>query len=35
MKITPYNISQEYNPDSEVDVMVILGTDWASSNPMP
>jgi LCP family protein required for cell wall assembly len=35
MKITPYNISMDYNPDSEVDVMVILGADWASSNPMP
>jgi hypothetical protein len=34
MNITPYNIVQDYNPDSEVDVVVILGADWASNNPM-
>jgi LCP family protein required for cell wall assembly len=35
MNITPYSISWQYNPDSPVDVLVILGDDWAGSNPMP
>jgi polyisoprenyl-teichoic acid--peptidoglycan teichoic acid transferase len=35
MKITPYNISLQYDPNSQVDVLVILGDDWAGSNPMP
>jgi polyisoprenyl-teichoic acid--peptidoglycan teichoic acid transferase len=34
MAITPYNIILDYNPDSEVDVIVILGNDWATTNPM-
>jgi LCP family protein required for cell wall assembly len=35
MKITPYSIEFQYNPDSQVDVLVILGDDWAGNNPMP
>jgi LCP family protein required for cell wall assembly len=35
MKISPNNISLQYDPTSKVDVLVILGDDWASSNPMP
>jgi hypothetical protein len=35
MKITPLNIHFEYDPNSEVDVEVILGDDWANNNPMP
>jgi hypothetical protein len=35
MKISPYSISLQYDPNSPVDVLVILGDDWASSNPMP
>ena len=35
MKITPYSISLQYDPNSQVDVLVILGDDWAGSNPMP
>jgi LCP family protein required for cell wall assembly len=35
MNITPYSISWQYNPDSPVDVLVILGDDWAGSNSMP
>ncbi len=34
MSITPYNIIQDYNPESEVDVIVIIGVDWASTNPI-
>ena len=35
MKITPYSISFQYDPNSQVDVLVILGDDWAGNNPMP
>ena len=35
MKISPYSISLQYDPNSQVDVLVILGDDWAGSNPMP
>jgi LCP family protein required for cell wall assembly len=35
MKISPYNISLQYDPNSQVDVLVILGDDWVGSNPMP
>jgi polyisoprenyl-teichoic acid--peptidoglycan teichoic acid transferase len=34
MNITPYNIIQDFNPENEVDVIVIIGTDWASNNPI-
>ena len=35
MKITPYSIFSEYDPTSQVDVVVLLGDDWAGNNPMP
>jgi LCP family protein required for cell wall assembly len=35
MQITPYNIFFQYDPASQVDVLVILGDDWAGNNPMP
>jgi LCP family protein required for cell wall assembly len=35
MKITPYSISLQYDPKSKVDVLVIVGDDWAGNNPMP
>ncbi len=35
MKISPNNISLQYDPNSKVDVLVIIGDDWAGSNPMP
>lgn len=35
MKITPYSIFSEYDPNSQVDVVLILGDDWAGNNPMP
>jgi LCP family protein required for cell wall assembly len=35
MKITPYSISLQYDPNNPVDVLVILGDDWAGNNPMP
>jgi len=35
MQITPYSIFLQYDPNSQVDVLVILGDDWAGNNPMP
>ena len=35
MNITPYSIFLQYDPNSQVDVLVILGDDWAGNNPMP
>jgi len=35
MNISPYSISLQYDPNSQVDVLVILGDDWAGNNPMP
>jgi hypothetical protein len=35
MKITQYSIEFQFNTDSKVDVLVILGDDWAGNNPMP
>ena len=35
MNITPYSIFLQYDPNSQVDVRVILGDDWAGNNPMP
>ncbi len=35
MNITPYSISLQYDPNSPVDVLVILGDDWGGNNPMP
>ncbi len=35
MNITPYSIFFQYDPASQVDVLVVLGDDWAGNNPMP
>jgi LCP family protein required for cell wall assembly len=35
MKIPSSHIFNRFNPDSQVDVAVILGNDWANKNPMP
>lgn len=35
MKITPYSFSFQYDPTSQVDVLVILGDDWGGDNPIP
>jgi hypothetical protein len=35
MKISPNHIFSRYDPASQADVVLILGQDWASSNPMP
>lgn len=28
-------VTMAYNPDSPVDIVVILGSDWDANNPMP
>ena len=35
MNISEYRIFFKHNPESEVDVAIILGDDWAGNNPMP
>jgi hypothetical protein len=35
MNISPNNIRIRYDPASTADVELILGSDWASNNPMP
>lgn len=35
MGITRYSIRWEYDANSPFDVVIILGEDWAASNPMP
>jgi len=35
LNIPEAQITNKFNPDSPVDVEVILGNDWASKNPMP
>jgi len=35
MGITRYSIFFEYDPNAQVDVVVILGDDWSANNPMP
>lgn len=36
MKVNTNQITiKDYNPDSPVDIVVILGSDWEASNPMP
>ena len=33
--IQPSQIFNQYDPNSEVDISILLGNDWAASNPMP
>ncbi len=35
MHISKFRIYQRYDPDSEVDVAIIVGNDWVGNNPMP
>ncbi len=35
MNVKPVNIFSRYDPNSTVDIAVLLGSDWAESNPMP
>ncbi len=35
MNVSPNRIFSRYDPTSPIDVVVILGNDWAANNPMP
>jgi polyisoprenyl-teichoic acid--peptidoglycan teichoic acid transferase len=35
MDIKPRNIKIEFNPDSEVDIILIIGADWQMNNTLP
>jgi LCP family protein required for cell wall assembly len=35
MNISKFKVHSRYAPDSEADVTVIVGNDWAGNNPMP
>jgi LCP family protein required for cell wall assembly len=35
MNVAPANIFSRYDPNSPVDIAILLGNDWAQSNPMP
>jgi hypothetical protein len=35
MSISPNNIRILYEPGGSTDIELILGSDWANSNPMP
>jgi len=35
MKIPESQIVNKFNPDSPVDIEVVLGNDWANKNPLP
>ena len=35
LNIPDTNIINKFNPDSPIDIELVLGTDWASKNPMP
>ena len=34
MKVSTANIFSRFDPNAQVDVVVILGEDWARENPM-
>jgi len=35
MQISKFRVLSRYKPDSQVDVTIIVGNDWATTNPMP
>jgi LCP family protein required for cell wall assembly len=35
MNISPFRIFSRFDPEKDVDVTVIIGNEWANSNPMP
>ena len=35
MQVTPNNIFNYYDPNSDLDIVVVLGDVWVSNNPMP
>jgi LCP family protein required for cell wall assembly len=35
LKIQPNSIYSRFDPNSQTDIAILLGTDWAENNPMP
>jgi hypothetical protein len=35
LNIQPNSIYSRYDPNSQVDIAILLGTDWAENNPIP
>jgi hypothetical protein len=35
LQTVPGNIYHRFDPDNSYDIVVILGNDWATNNPMP
>jgi len=35
LHVQPSEIYVQYNPDTGVDLVIYLGEDWASDNPLP
>ena len=35
LKIPESQITNKFNPDSPIDIEVVLGSSWANSNPLP
>jgi polyisoprenyl-teichoic acid--peptidoglycan teichoic acid transferase len=35
LNIQPSQVFSRYDPNSEVDIAILLGNDWATNNPMP
>jgi hypothetical protein len=35
LNIQPNSIFSRYDPNSQTDIAILLGTDWADNNPMP
>jgi hypothetical protein len=35
LRTVPGNVYHSFDPDSPFDIVVILGNDWATNNPMP
>ncbi len=35
MNIPTVNVISQFTPDTQVDILIILGNDWANNNPLP
>ena len=35
MNIQPSEVYSRYDPNSEYDIVILLGNDWVTTNPMP
>jgi LCP family protein required for cell wall assembly len=35
LRVSPSNVFHRYDPNSEIDLVVLLGDDWSQNNPLP